>query len=68
MGASRIRNSLNFVSGKNSLLRQSYDRERLGWNLYYDVLEAVEDGLKNGDPFALALRRKARDLVRRCLI
>lgn len=68
MGASRVQNSLNFVSGKNSLLRQSYDRERLGWNLYYDVLEAVEDGLKNSDPFALALRRKARDIVGRCLI
>jgi hypothetical protein len=68
MGTSRIQNSLNFVSGKNSLLRQSYIKERFGWNLYYDVLEAVEDGLKNRDPFALELSRKAGDLVRRCLI
>jgi hypothetical protein len=68
MGASRIQNSLSFVAGKNSLLRQSYDRERLGWNLYYDVLAALEDGLKRDDHIATELRKKAKEIVGRCLI
>ncbi len=68
MGAARLRNSLNFVAGKNSLLRQSYDRERLGWDLYYDVLAAIEEGLENDDQFALEHRKKAKDIIRRCLI
>jgi len=68
MGAPRIQSSLNFVAGENSLLRQSYNRERLGWDLYYDVMASIEEGLKEQDPFALALRNKAKDIIRQCLI
>jgi len=68
MGAPRIRNALNFVAGNDSLLRQGYNRERLGWNLYYDVLAEVEEAIRRNDPFALELLRKAEEIIRQCLI
>jgi len=68
MGVPRIRNALDFVAGENSLLKQSYDRERVGWGLYYDVLEALEQGLGRKDPFALGLRIKAEEIIRGCLL
>lgn len=67
-GAKRIMNSLDFVIGEESLLRQKYEKERLGWNLYYDTLSAVEDGLYKGDGFALDLKKKAECIVRQCAI
>lgn len=68
MGAPRIKDSLSFVDEKNNRLKQNYEKERLGWDLYYDVLDEIEKGLKEEDDFALKLRNKARDIVRQCLI
>jgi hypothetical protein len=67
-GAERIGEALNFVKGKNSLLKQCYEKEYPGWNLYYDILSAVEDALKKGDKFALRLRKRAKSIVDDCTI
>jgi len=68
IGVKRITKALNFVHGKNSLLKQHYDKERLGWNLYYNTLSAVEYGLKHNDSFALDLRKKAERIIQQCYV
>ena len=67
-GVKRIMNALDFVSGENSLLKEHYQKELLGWNLYYDTLSAIEDGLSKGDGFALDLKRKAQNIVDQCAV
>ncbi len=67
-GAPRITNALAFVDGENSPLRQTYEKERQGWNLYYDILAALETALNEGDPFALQMRDKAQNLIDHCHI
>jgi hypothetical protein len=67
-GAPRIANILKFVRGKNSLLKQRYEQERLGWDLYYDVLSTLEEALNNNDHFALKLGKKAKNIIRHCSI
>ena len=67
-GAKRIMGALKFVEGANSLLKQQYERERLGWDLYYDTLSAVGDGLNDGDAFALELQTRAKSIVNDCAI
>jgi hypothetical protein len=68
IGAKRIMNALDFVHGENSMLKQRYEKERLSWNLYYDILSAVEDALKNNDSFALELRKKAESIIYQCYV
>ena len=68
MGTKRITNALDFVHSENSMLKQHYERERLGWNLYYDTLSAVQDALKNGNSFALELRKKAESIIYQCYV
>jgi hypothetical protein len=68
IGARRIAKALDFVRGENSLLAQQYEKECLGWNLYYDTLAAVEEALKTGDAFAPDLCRKAQHLIAQCAI
>ena len=45
-----------------------YLKERQGWDVFYDLLERMEAGLKRGDEAALSLSRKARELVNDCLV
>jgi hypothetical protein len=68
LGAARIMNALEFVNGEDSRLKSKYEEERLGWDLYYDILDAIEDGLNNNDAFALELKKKARVIVDECSI
>jgi hypothetical protein len=41
-----------------------YKKERRGWDLYYDTLDAAEQAIRNKDPFALQLQQKARDIIK----
>jgi hypothetical protein len=47
-------------------LESRYKSEQTGWNLFYDVLDKIEDDLKKGEPFALDVQEKARQLIQDC--
>ena len=36
--------------------------------MYYDTFDAVEQALKNKDPFALGLQQKAKAIARECTV
>ncbi|MBW2061399.1 MAG: hypothetical protein JRI95_07535 [Deltaproteobacteria bacterium] len=68
VGARRIMEALDFIRGQNSLLKQTYEKERLGWNLYYDTLSAIEDAFEHNDEFSLELQKKAKNIVNQCYV
>ena len=49
-------------------LSARYREEKRGWDIFYDVLDRIEDGLAKGDDFALELKNKAIDLVEDCFV
>lgn len=63
IGARRIGEAIQFASGSASLLESRLAHERAGWDLYYDILDALEQALDSGDTFALRLRTRARALL-----
>jgi hypothetical protein len=67
-GSKRLTEALEFVDGQNSSLRRQYEKERLGWNLYYDILEAVETALGKNDAYANDLKHKAQTIINQCAI
>jgi hypothetical protein len=67
-GATRIGRAIDFVRGQRSQLRQAYENERLGWDLFYDTISAVEDAIRNKDDFALELQARARIVIDDCAI
>jgi hypothetical protein len=67
-GISRIKKALDFVHGDPSPLKQQYEYERRGWDLFYDTLEAAEEALNRSDDFALNLRRKAQKILENCAL
>lgn len=67
-GAERISAALDFVSGSKGDLKQQYEKERKGWDLYYNVLSAIETGLKKRDTFALDLQSKTLEIINQCAL
>jgi hypothetical protein len=67
-GSRRIADAVDFVDGKHSTLTRVLKKERLGWDLYYDTLSAIEEGLTREEEFALALREKAQGIIEGCFI
>lgn len=63
LGAVRISDAISFVSGSPSKLDCQLDRERRAWELFYDVLDAVEDAVYSGDPYATSLLDQAQELL-----
>ncbi|MCP4269056.1 MAG: hypothetical protein GY777_26365 [Candidatus Brocadiaceae bacterium] len=63
-GPRRLRASIREVTmGDENGLKQRYEREKKAWDLYYDVLDQVENALRKGDKFAIELRERAKKLV-----
>ncbi len=64
----RLERSIEFAYGKEDLLLKTYNKERKGWNLFYDVL----DGLENkdvADPIKkMAIQIKAAGICAGCRI
>jgi hypothetical protein len=67
-GSTRIAHAVEFAKGNDSALAGVLENERLGWNLYYDTLLAIEAGLCKGKAFALDLRQRAQHIIGPCLI
>ncbi len=63
-GTKRLHAVIQEVSEKDGRgLKESYEREKAAWHIYYDIIDRFEDALKKGDPFAMELREKANRLV-----
>jgi hypothetical protein len=68
LGAQRISQALNNISGRNSQLAKTYDLEREGWNIYYDTLDSLEYGLNSNDNFASSIRDRSIGIIQGCKI
>ncbi|MBW1894543.1 MAG: hypothetical protein JRI91_12735 [Deltaproteobacteria bacterium] len=60
------RQGFDFTRGDPSPLKQQYEKERLEWDIYYDILAALEEALNKKEPFACDLQRRAAEIVRQC--
>jgi hypothetical protein len=67
-GTQRLAEALEYTRGKDRRLQKQYEAERRGWDLYYDILDVVEQALQNKDPFALQLQQKARAIIDDCKV
>jgi len=68
IGIPQLQEALAFTEGDESQLAQAYRRERRGWELFYQVLDQLQAGVQQGDAFALARQRQARQWVTSCAV
>jgi hypothetical protein len=67
-GAKRLSAAIEFCSGKGNRLKGQYERERKAWQLFYDTMSALDDSVRARNPLGLELRKKAMDIVNRCMV
>jgi hypothetical protein len=68
MGARRLGKIVRVWEDQPNRLRTIYMREKKGWDMFYDILDSVEEGLASGDPFAVELRNRAQRVVGACRV
>jgi len=60
-GAKRIGETLAFISED---LESTYKKERSGWELYYNILEACRNALNSNDEYMDKLKIRAQNLIK----
>ncbi len=63
-GSSRLANALQFVASGS--FEKQYLKERQGWQLYFDILDAIEKALEQGEQEANRLRERAIEILQNC--
>ena len=63
-GSSRLANALQFVASGS--FEKQYLKERQGWQLYFDILDAIEKALEQGEQEANRLRERATEILQNC--
>lgn len=66
-GAPRITGALAF-SDKDGPMKQQLETERCGWELYYDLLDGLEQGLERKEDALMALAATGRSILESCRI
>jgi len=64
----RLEGIICHLSEEPNPLIEKYALEKEGWDLFYDLLDHLEEALADGDGFALGLRERALELVKDCRV
>lgn len=67
-GIPQLQDSLAFIQGSPSELIKTYEREKQGWQLFYEGLAGVEKALQAGESWALDVQKAAKQIVADCLV
>ena len=49
-------------------MKQQFEKERSGWELYYDLLDGLERGLESKESTLMALSETGRAILQACRI
>jgi hypothetical protein len=67
-GTRRLRETIQKLNQQPNPLIDEFERENMGWGIYYDVLDRVEENLKKEDSFPLELKKRAEAIIAGCKI
>ena len=68
IGVSRLKALVQRLHSQPDVLISEYHQERSSWNLFYDILDKLEENLKETETFAVDLRRRALACVNECRV
>ncbi|NEQ50980.1 MAG: hypothetical protein F6K11_12735 [Leptolyngbya sp. SIO3F4] len=64
----QLQEGLDFIQGEPSDLKKTYEREKAGWQLFYQALESVEKALKSGESWAVEAQKATQEIVENCRV
>ena len=67
-GVFQLQEGFDFIQEEPSALQKTYEREKAGWQLFYQALDTVEKALQAGEPWALEVQETTQKIVENCLV
>ena len=64
MGSSRLLDCINNYVRVSEKIADIYMNEKRAWKKFYTILEFMENSLREGENFALNLRKKSEEIIR----
>ncbi|NOX20464.1 MAG: hypothetical protein GXO99_04290 [Nitrospirae bacterium] len=64
VGFKRLGRLLDELKREPDFIKKSFQREKTGWDIYYDVIDALEEALKRDDPFAVRTRERMASIAK----
>ena len=64
----RLERSIEFAYGKEDLLLKAYMKDREGWNLYYDILDGIDDPKEINSIKRMAIQINAARICAGCRV
>jgi hypothetical protein len=64
----RLQKSIEFAYGNENLLQKAYIRDREGWNLYYDILDGIENSNEINSKKRMVIQINAARICAECKI
>ena len=64
LGAVRLNSMINELSKSPDILQEKYLIDKHAWDIFYDLLDKMETGIKKNESFALGLKEKAAALIK----
>ena len=68
LGVKRLSGAIDKLQKRPNLLKDKFWDEKKSWDIFYDVLDLVEKGLKEKDQFAMELKKRATGIINECKI
>ncbi|UCG79286.1 MAG: hypothetical protein JSV21_05540 [Nitrospirota bacterium] len=66
LGTARLFDMIKRLDTRTNPIIKMLEQEREGWNLYYDILDKLENALANENRVAMDLRRKGLEIIEKC--
>ncbi len=67
-GIKRLGETISYLNQDPNPLIDLYKREKTGWDIFYDTLDNIENGLANGDTFSEDIKKKAFSIITSCRV
>jgi len=67
-GAARLNKLLDWLLADDNPMKEIYDYEKSGWDLYYSILDETENAVKKEDQFVLNIKEKMQKIARNTFI
>ena len=67
-GFIRILNAVDFSIGDENNLKKQYEKEKKGWDLYYNLIDEIEKGIASDYDFANELKTDFSKIVNECIV
>ena len=65
-GVDRLHETIQLLTKDKGYLQKTYNSEKDGWNLFYDILDTAEEKISKEDAFLLEIQKKAVNIIQSC--